>query len=458
MNFPLRHIDAAPDMRAPAPEHRYDDSAVGDGRVGLTVIALFFGVFGVWAAFAPLDAAVVAAGEVKVSGNHQIIQHQEGGIISRVAVREGEHVAAGQVLVELSAVELMAQEQALGSQTIELQASRERLVAESARRNTITRPRAWDSLPEDYKDFAQEVLDRQQRELNTSLGATGTRVSVLSQRQRETEARIAGYHQQIAALDRQSELLSAELEGLRNLASEGFAAETRVRAAERQASEIEGRRAELAALIEQSRESIGETRLQSISTRQDRATQIAEELRLTDTRLADVAPRWQATRQQLEATRIRANVAGEVVGLAFFNAGAVVRPGERILDLVPDEHGLIMQVRVRPMDADNLAIGQNAMVRFSAFEGRRIPHVRGRVETLSADRFEDSRTGQPYFLADVRVDAEELAVVTRAMGVSTLPLSPGLPVEVVIPLRKRTALEYVLEPLQQTLWRSFREH
>lgn len=440
------------------PLGRHSDRPGRDGAAGLLVLFVFFGVFGLWAAFAPLDAAVVASGEVKVSGNRQVIQHREGGIVSAVAVHEGDHVAAGELLLELSAVEVAAQEQALATETLELQASRERLLAEGAGRDKLAEPSAWAALPAEYRDVATDVLARQQRELATSLGATGSKVSVLSQRQRETSARIRGYRAQIAAIDRQSALIDAELQGLRSLASEGFAAQTRVRATERSAAELVERREELSALIEQSNEAIGETRLQSVSTRQDRATQIAEELRLTDTRLADIAPKWLAVRQQLEATRVRAPVAGKVVNLAFFNAGAVVRPGDRILELVPDERGLVMEVKVRPVDADNLRPGQKTLVHFSAFEGRRMPYANGRVERISADRLEDQRTGQPYFIADVHVDANEVARIAAAAHMPDVHLSPGLPVDVVVPLRKRTALQYLLEPLQQSVWRAFREH
>ena len=456
MNGPVLPYEGRP-LPAVVPLRRYDESAAPEMRAGLFVIAMFFGVFGLWSAFVPLDAAVMAAGEVKVSGNRQVIQHQEGGIVSRVAVREGDHVRAGQLLIELSATELLAQEQALASQTIESQASRERLIAEQEGRRTLTAPTLWSTLPDEDRDLAQSVLERSQRDLITSLDSTGSRVSVLGQRQRETDARIQGYQEQIAAIDQQSALINAELDGLRDLASEGFAAETRVRAVERSASELVGRRAELTALIAQSHESIGETRIQSISTRQDRATQIAEELRATDARLAEVAPRWQAVREQLESTRIRAPVDGRVVGLAFFNAGAVVRPGDRILELVPDDRRLVMEVKVRPQDADDLRVGQTALVRFSAFEGRQIPYANGRIGSISADRFEDSRSGQNYFLAEIHVDASEMARLSHAAG-RELVLLPGLPVEVVIPLRKRSALQYLIEPLQQSLWSSFREH
>lgn len=445
-------------LYAPTPANQIDDGPSREGVYGVSLIVLFFGFFGLWAAFAPLDAGIVANGEIKLSGNREVIQHRDGGVISRISVHEGDHVRSGQLLVELSAVELVAQENALTTQALELEASRARLLAESAGHATFERPASWAGLTPEYSELAEAIYQRQLRELSTSISSTDVRASVMTQRERETRARIAGYSEQIRALDQQSASIGQELEGLRALEADGFAAPTRVRAVERTQAELVGQRAELTGLLEQARASVGETRLQSVSVRQDRSTQIADELRTSDARYAEIAPRLQAARVALEATRVRAPTAGRVVGLEFFNPGAVVRPGEKILELVPDEHRLIMEVHVRPNDADNVHPGQATLVRFSAFEGRRMPYANGRVERISADRFEDQRTGQPYFIADVSVSPQELRRLSVAAGMRELPLSPGLPVEVMIHLRKRTALQYLTEPLTQTVWRSFREN
>ncbi len=442
----------------PANEQAKDDGPWIEGRIGLIAITLFFGVFGLWAALAPLDAGVVATGEVKVAGNRQVVQHRDGGVISRLAVREGDHVEANQILVELSAVELAAQERGLAVQGIELEASRERLIAEGARLREIPRPASWEALPPEYIELADAVLARQQDELTARRSAVQAQTGVQGQRQSGLTARIAGYRQQIVAIDRQSVLVTDELEGLRALQSEGFAAETRVRAAERTVAELTGRRAELLGLIEQANEGIGETQMQSLSIREDRAQMIAQELRLVETQLAEVQPRLQAVRVQLERSRVRAPAAGRVHELAVFNRGAVVGPGERILEIVPDEQDMIMQVNIRPMDADNVIAGQEANVRLAAFEGRQMPYARGVVHRLSADRFEDPRNGVLYFKAEIRVPHSEIERISRASGNGQVTLSPGLPVEVVIPQRRRTALQYLLEPLSQTVWRSFREN
>lgn len=435
-----------------------NDNPWREGRIGVAVLAIFFGVFGLWAALAPLDAGVVAVGEVIVSGNRQVVQHREGGVISHVAVAEGDHVQQGQVLIELSAVELQAQERALAGQAIELEATRERLIAEASRSDRVARPASWDSLPPEYVTLADAILARHQDELRARRSAVWAQTGVQGERQSQLSARIDGYQAQIAAIDQQNALITEELNGLRTLAQEGFAAETRVRSVERTQAELTGRRAELAGLIEQSRGGIGEARMQSVSIREDRAQLIAQELRVTETQLGDLNPRLHAVRTQLEASRVRAPAAGVVVGLSFFNEGAVIGPGEHILEIVPDEQDMVMRVHIRPLDADNVAVGQPVNVRLAAFEGRQMPYLRGTVSRISADRFEDERSGAHYFVAEVRAPSSELQRLSDAMGGRDLRLTPGLPVEVVIPLRKRTALQYLLEPLSQAVWRSFREN
>jgi HlyD family secretion protein len=443
---------------APGAPPRRPDSPWQEGRIGLFLIALFFGGFGLWAGCAPLDAGVVATGEVKVAGNRQVVQHPTGGVISRIAVTEGARVRNGQILIELSAVELSAQERALAGQSIEYEASRERLLAESIGASEMRRPQSWETLPPEYEELAHAVFLRQQQELVTRNEALVAQESVLQQRQRQSSARIEGYHAQIQSLDTQAGLIHDELTGLRSLADEGFAAPTRVRAVERTEAEIVGRRAELGGLIEQSREAIGEARLQALSLREERAQRVAEELRLIETQLASITPQLQAIRVQLEGTRVRAPASGAVVGLAFFNVGAVVGAGERILELVPDEQDMIVEVRIRPMDADNVQPGQTTNVRISAFEGRQVPQVHGTVHRVSADRFEDERSGESYFNVDIKVPRSEMERIGAYANDRELQLSPGLPVEVVIPQRKRTALQYLFEPLQQSIWRAGREN
>jgi HlyD family secretion protein len=408
---------------APAPA--VNDNARGEIRAGVIALAIFFGLFVGWAAFAPLDAAVVAPGVVVVSGNRQTVQHRDGGIVSRLNVIEGQSVAAGDVLVELAAPEILAQDQALLSQMLDLQMQRQRILGEMRGERSVSRPAEWEALVGEDRAAANDAFERHRRAYGAGRPRTGF------------QARVEGYSQEIAALNRQEALLEDELAGMRELAAEQLVPLTRVRALERALAELQGRRADM--------------RAQVAVAQEDRGT----ELRSVEARLAETIPRFIGAREQVERTRLRAPVSGVVVGLSVHTVGGVIGPGDRVLDIVPESAELIVEAQVRPEDADDLRTGMATEVRITAFHGRDMPIVDGVVRNISADRFVDQQTGAGYFAAQIAVPPEEIAALA-ARGRSA-QLSAGLPAEVLIPTRKRTALQYLLEPLNQSLWRSFRE-
>lgn len=414
-----------PPVRESDLENNLEDSGHSEIRAGVLALLVFFVGFGGWAAFAPLDAAVVAPGVIVVSGNRQTVQHRDGGIVSSISIKEGDRVQQGQVLIELGSPELVAQEQALLSQVVDLQMQRERLTAERAGSGTLQRPAEWAAMTPEDQAVADTAFERHRREARSGSWST-------------FDARIVGYRGEVASLNRQEALLNEELSGMRELASEQLVPMTRVRALERNLAELQGRRAELTSII--------------ASTQQERY----ENLRQVDARLAELMPQLAGARERLELTRLRAPTDGLVVGLQVHTVGGVVRAGERLMDIVPDGQDLIVEARVAPESADNLAVGQRTEVRVTAFGGRNLPIVYGNVRQVSADRFTDERTGQGYFLAQIAVPPEELHRLTAAAG-DEHRLRAGLSAQVVIPIRKRTALQYLLEPLNQTLWRSLRE-
>jgi len=302
---------------------------------------------------------------------------------------------------------------------------RARLTAERRGAGAIEPPAEWASLTPEDRAVADAAFERHRREARSGAWSA-------------FDARIAGYRGEINAINRQEGLLNEELSGMRELANEQLVPMTRVRALERNLAELQGRRSELTSLI--------------ASTQQERY----EDLRQVDARLAELAPQLAGARERLELTRLRAPVDGIVVGLQVHTVGGVVGAGERLMDIVPEGQDLIVEARVAPESADNLQVGQRTEVRVTAFGGRNLPIVYGEVRQVSADRFVDERTGQGYFLTQVAVPPEELQRLTQAAG-DEHRLRAGLSAQVVIPTRKRTALQYLLEPLNQTLWRSLRE-
>lgn len=434
------------------------DDPRGDIRLGgLAALAFFVGLGG-WAALTPLDAGVVAPAQVVVSGYRQTVQHRDGGTIAAIRVKEGDTVTRGQVLVEFAATEATAQERALFGQAVELEATRARLLAESAGARIIAPPATWSALSEADRAVADAVLARQQREMATRRSSLGAQVGVYAQRRRQLAVRIDGYEDQMRSLERQATLIGDELAGLRRLADKGLVPMPRLRALERQQAEIEGRRAELRAAVAQTGEALGETRLQSLSLVGERAEDRAAALREVDLRLAEVTPRLEAARALLDRTRVRAPSSGVVVGLAANTVGGVVAPGAKIMDVVPQDQPLVLEAQVRPEEADDLAPGMTTQIRFPGLSGRTTPILHGTVRRISADRFTDQRTGVAYFLVEAEAPRAELDRLAKRDASAARVLRAGMPAEIVVPLRKRSALSYLTEPLNQAVWRSFRQH
>ena len=431
------------------------DNPRRDIRAGAMIAFAFFVVLLGIAAFAPLDAGVIGMGQIAVSGNRQSVQHQEGGVVTALHVREGQRVRQGQILVELAAPDLLAAERALTSNYLTLLAQRARLVAEMNGRSSFAAPEEFATLPASDRALARQALELQRTQIRATTGAQSSQQSVITQRSRQLNEQRAGYLAQQRSLQEQQRILEEELSGLRELEERGFASKTRIRGLERAQEELRGREAAMAAEAARASEGMGEARMQGITLDRTDLEDAANELRDVQIRLSEVLPRLIATREQVQRATVRAPATGSVVGLSVFTVGGVVAPGQTLMEIVPVDKALIIRARINPNDADDAFQGQHAQVRFTSVHDRTLPLLSGKVRTVSADSFTDEATGISYFSAEIEVPLSELEKVRGSLGQGQL--RPGLPVEIVLPTRKRTALQYILEPLTTHLWRSLRE-
>jgi HlyD family type I secretion membrane fusion protein len=424
-------------------------------RTGMAIAIAFFVIFLGWAALVPLDAGVNAAGQIAVLGNRQTVQHKDGGIVTAIHVREGQHVRAGDVLIELSAPELKASERALTSDYLTLLAQRARLLAERSGQHDFAPPAEFATLSPDDRPIAEQVMQLQRSEMHARGGAVSAQQSVLGERASQLVQQQSGYTQQRASLIEQQRLINEELDGLKSIAAKGFASMNRVRELERQEAQLKGQQASMESEYARAGEGIGETKMQSLSVSRDRLEQVESDLKDTQSKLSETLPKLVATREQLEHSLVRAPVTGQVVGLDVFTIGGVVAPGQKLMDIVPDGRELVIQAQLKPTDADDAYPGQKAQVRFLSIHNRSLPLLTGTVRTVSADSFTDEKTGRSYFKTEIVVPEAELNRVRSVMGNGEL--RPGIPVEAVLKVRKRTALQYLLEPLTGALWRSGHE-
>ena len=440
----------------PPPAPRPGDSMSKELRVGGIIAVAFFVLFLGWAAFAPLDSGAYASGKIVVSGNRQAVQHRDGGVVSALHVGEGDTVDRGDVLVEISAGEIRATERGLTGQILALLAQRARLVAERDGLSGVPTPPEFSALTGDDIGLANEALELQRQQFSARGGSRGNQIGVLNQRVQQLNQQIVGLERQIASNREQSRLIGEELAGMQSLADRGFAPLNRVRALERQAAALDGEEGALRASVARAQEAIGETRMQMLSVGSETDEEVADLLRQVQVQLDELNPRLTAAREQLARAQVRSPASGRVVGLSVFTVGGVVSPGQMLMEVVPEEAALIISAEVSPTDADDLRVGQETEVRFAAFRERDLPILHGTVTDISADSFTEEQTGRSFFRITVEVPPSELAKIVQVRGEDT-GLIPGLPVEVVVPLRKRTALQYFFEPLTQSLWRSFRE-
>lgn len=446
---PMRDASAAPVPAVADPR--------GDIRMGLVIAALFFLLFLGWAAFTRLDAAAYAPGTLVVSGQRQSVQHRDGGVVGRIHVREGQRVERGQLLVELAAAEVRAQERALASQAIRLLAQRARLEAEQLGRNTITSPVQFASLQPEDREEAALALKLQQTELSARSAVLAAQRGALGQRVAQSGQQGKGYGEQAVAAREQLRLINDQIAALKPLADKGFVSQTRMRELERARAELQGQGGQYSASVAQTRGAARESELQVLEAERSFRERTASELREVETSLGEILPKWTAARDQLERTAIRAPATGAVVGLSVFTPGGVITPGQKLMDIVPERAPLVVQAHIAPDDADDLHVGQRALVKFSGLHERTLPNLEGKLTRLSADSFTDEKTGQSYFTGEVIVPYEQLQIIRQYRG-KDFALRAGMPVQVLIPLRKRTALDYALEPLIGSFWASFREH
>lgn len=432
---------AADDRPAHDPRHEI--------RLGAAIAGLFVVGFLGWSAVAHLDAAVHLPGVIRVAGNRQAVQSVTGGIVSALHVREGDHVAAGQVLVDFATVEALAQERSLASRVIGLQAEIARLDAEQAGSGRVVAPAAWATLTGAERDAAARALAGEQANLASRRALMGSQRAVLGQRLAEIDDQVGGYRERQASNLRQEELNGGELADVQQLYRKGFATRTRVLALQRSAASIAGdvgaTRAEMARL----RTSAGETRMQMMSLADQRDRDNGERLRAARTELDSLLPQWQAAREQLGRARVVAPASGAVLGLAANTVGGVAAAGQKLMEIVPDRRALQVEAQLSPGDAGDLHAGQRAEVRLAGTQGRQLPPLTGRIARVSADSLTDEHSGRTFYTATVALPQAEIARLERESGVDAV--RSGTPVEVTVPTRSRSALAYLLDPLTARL-------
>jgi len=412
-------------------------------RVGgwLVLGALF--AFGIWAAWAPLDQGIPVAGTVVVAGSRQTVQHPLGGVIERIAVRDGDQVSAGQLLVQINATHAQAQRQALQVQYIDARANAARLHAEQEGLAQITF--APTLLAEATSPWARDALQQQQSLLAQRQQTLQLELAGLGENLAAVQAAHAGQRSTLTHLKANASALLEQLQSLRELAREGYVARNRVLDNERAYAQLNATLAEAQGNLSVTARQARELRLRIAQRQAEHLRDIRQQSSDQQARADELGNRLRGADHELANARLLAPASGTVVGLQVFTEGGVIAPGQPLMEIVPQDVPLLINAQAPVELADKLRPGLPVELMFSTVNQSTTPRVAGELTLVSADRLIDEASGQPYYQIRIRVSDDGLRQLKG------FEIRPGMPVQVFVRTGERSLLDYLFKPLADRL-------
>ncbi|HET7672096.1 MAG TPA: HlyD family type I secretion periplasmic adaptor subunit, partial [Burkholderiales bacterium] len=275
-----------------------------------------------------------------------------------------------------------------------------------------------------------------------------SQITALRSQIREAQAEASALSEQLAAEERALALQKEELKANEELLRQGYVQKTRVLTLQRAVAEYEARFGEHRAELSRARQRAAELELRIITAQNTYKQQAVDELKETTAKIFDLEERLRPSRDAAERQQVVAPIAGEVVNLRVFTAGAAVGPRDVLMEIVPEEKTLVVEARIRPEDINYVQKGSEADIRLTAYKQRTAPLVKGAVSYVAGDRMVDQQTGQPYYIVQIEVP-------TKALG--EMKMQAGMPAEIFIRTDSRTAFDYLFAPVTDYLRRAMRE-
>ena len=442
---------SAPEMISAKPSLTRPSSSIsGVVRFGIILIVTIFGGIGIWSAVAPLARAVLAPAVLAVKGELKVVQHLEGGIVENVYVEEGEHVTKDQLLVRLNPIQAGATRSRFRYQLDQALVRSARLEAELRGDQTLVLSGEIEERVSKIPAILEMVADEQDQLVARQESFEGN-ITILEQRIEQYNAQISGLNIQRQSRLDQIAIFEEEIVGLRDLYEKGFYPRSQVLAMERSLVQLKGAVGSDDADIARARSGVGESQSQIINMKQRFREQVVAELHEVQAEIADLKERVVVANDIYQRIEIRAPQSGIIQNLQVHTIGGVVNPGQALMEIAPQDKGLVVDARVPPTGIDSVSVGQTAEVRLTALNLRNTPAIFGIVRTLSGDALTVRETGQQYFRVRVEIPDDEIGKLGE------VKLSAGMPAEVLIQTGERTALQYLLRPLIDAYARGLNE-
>ena len=418
-------------------------------RLGWWIVIGGLGSFIVWASLAPLDKGVPLTGTVAVASSKKAIQHETGGTVEAILVKEGDVVKAGDVLVRMNNVQAGADAETARVQYIAARTMQARLEAERDGKNGVALP----------KEFANEKMDSRvlenialQKQISSSRqAAIRSELSAIDENIAGLISQMQGLEESVASKREQKALITEQLVGMRDLAKEGYMATNRVLESEQTLAGINANISADIGNIGRSKRQVSELKMQKIQRNQEYQKEVRTQLSEAQKQADALQNQLKGLDRNVQNIEIKAPVAGTVVGLSVFTTGAVVAPGFKLMDIVPVDDSLVVEGQLPVHLVDKVYPGLPVNLIFTAFNQNKTPHIPGEVVNVSADRFIEEQTGQPYYKVTSKVAPEGVKMIVN------LKIRPGMPVDMFVKTGERTMMNYLLRPILDHLKLSMSE-
>src|SRR4051812_38808916 len=407
-------------------------------RVALAAALVLAAGIAVWAHFVELSGSVAAAGSVVVETTTKKVQHPTGGVVREVNVRDGQHVVAGEIVVRLDATQAQANLNIYDALLDRLWAQLARDDAEITGADKITFPDALVARASDPR-LATE-LAAQRKQFRDRATARAGKVALLREEIAQLREEAGGDEELIRALAKQIALIDQEASGVRKLWEQKLIPFATLNKLDRDRTTLDGQRAQTQAAVAQVRGKMSELELKALQVEADNRTEVGKERSELEAQIAEATEKKVAAQDQLSRVDVRAPANGFVQSLAVTVEGEVVKAGEPLMLVVPDQDALVVEAKVLAQDIDEVGWNAPAGVRFSAFPSRTTPELNGTVSVIAADASDDQRTGAHYYTVRVAVPESELARLNGAT------LKAGMPAEVSLSKHAVSAWSMVARP------------
>ncbi len=384
----------------------------------------------VWAAFAPIDEVTRGQARVVPTSQVQIVQSVDGGVVEEILVHEGQIVEAGQLLVRVDPTRFVSNLQESRVGELALQAKVLRLEA-------LTRGTAFNP-PAKLRQDAPDVVAQEQRLYDSRLAEINAQVSIAQNQLTQRQQELNEVRARLDQANRGLELITREVNATRPMVATGAVSEVEMMRLDREVARLRGDRDQSSAQLARVQSSIQEATRKIEEVRLTSRNQMSAELSDTMSKLASLSQGGLALADKVKHAEIKSPMRGTVKRLLVNTVGAVVQPGKEVVEVVPLDDALILEVQITPKDIGFLRPGQEAMVKFTAYDFSIYGGLSADVTQIGADSVLDEK-GNAFYTVRVRTHKPSLG--------PTLPIIPGMVAQVDIRTGKKTVLSYLLKPV-----------